>query len=202
MIPVGYIYKRVIVRPDWLKAEAIFDIFSLSNCISDDFADYINYWKHNGYWLFNSPEAIEEIATNEGIDLSGTTLFYYEAYEYEFDEDSNKWSAFTPEPAFVTEVLAPMDKHLEGFDVATFSAHTSPECSPLSCNSLATAIPVNTHCLFNTFAEAKGALEGGLFKNSEPGPYRIFAVYTVGNDPENHSPKPAERAAQPALARR
>jgi hypothetical protein len=196
MIPVGYIYKKVVARPDWLKADAVFDIYSLSNCISEDFADYINYWKHNGYWLFNSPQVIEDIAKNEGVDLSGTTLFYYEAYEYEFDEDTKEWSAFTPEPSFVTDVQVPMDKHLEGFDVTTFTAHTSPECSPLSCNSLATTIPVNEHCLFNTFAEAKEALEGGLFQNSEPGPYRIFAVYTPGNGLTNHSTGPAHKAAQ------
>jgi hypothetical protein len=180
MIPVGYMYKRVAVRPDWLKVvDTVHDVYSLCNCISDDFADYINYWKHNGYWLFNSPEVIEEIATNENIDLSDTTLFYYEAYEYEFDEKSNKWTVFTPEASFVTNVRVPMDKRLEGFDVATFFVHTSPECSPLSCNLLAAEIPVNEHCLFNTFEEAKEAIECGLFKNSEPGPYRIFAIYTV-----------------------
>jgi hypothetical protein len=32
---------------------------------------------------------------------------------------------------------------------------------------------------FKTFAEAKEALEAGIFENSEHGPYRIFAVYTV-----------------------
>jgi hypothetical protein len=196
MIPAGYMYKRVVVRPDWLKAEAVFDVYSLSSCISDYFADYINYWKHNGHWLFDSPQVIEDIAKNEGIDLSGTFLFYYETYEYEFDEDSKEWSAFTPEPSFVTDVQVPLDKHLEGFDVTAFTGHTSPECSPLSCNSLATTIPVNEHCLFNTFAEAKEALEGGLFKNSEPGPYRIFAVYTVGNGLTNHSTGPAHKIAQ------
>lgn len=192
MIPVGYICKKVAARPDWLKADAVFDVYSLSNCISEDFGDYINYWKHNGYWLFDSPQVIENIAKNEGIDLSGTTLFYYEAYEYEFDEESREWSAFTPEPSFVTDVQVPMDKHLEGFDVTTFTVHTSPECSPLSCNSLATTIPVNEHCLFNTFADAKEAVEGGLFQNSEPGPYRIFAVYTPGNGLPSHSTGPAQ----------
>jgi hypothetical protein len=179
MIPVGYMYKRVVVRPDWLKADAVRDIYSLSNCISDDFAGYINYWKHNGYWLFDSPQVIEEVSVNQGIDLSGTTLFYYEAYEYEFNDNSNEWSTFKPEPSFETSVCVPTDKHLEGYDVATFCVHASPECSPLSCNSLATDIPVNAHCLFTTFEEAKAAIERGLFKNSEPGPYRIFAVYTA-----------------------
>ncbi|MDD1617637.1 MAG: hypothetical protein CG439_2728, partial [Methylococcaceae bacterium NSP1-2] len=98
MIPVGYMYKRVETKPDWLAAETVFDVYSLSACVSDDFADYIKYWKHNGYWLFNSPEIIREIAANENIDLLGTTLFYYEVYEYEFDKDSKKWLLFMPDP--------------------------------------------------------------------------------------------------------
>jgi hypothetical protein len=179
MIPIGYMLKKVESKPDWLKAEAVQDIYSLSGCVSEDFADYINYWKHNGYWLFNSPQVIENLAKSESIDLTGTTLFYYEAYEYEFDEDGKKWSEYSPEKEFPTEVLEPSDKQLEGFDVTTFRANTNPECSPLSCNSLATDIKVNEHCLFNTFQEAKEALEKGFFKNSEPGPYRIFAVYTT-----------------------
>ena len=91
------------------------------------------------------------------------------------------------DPRLLTDIQVPIDKHLEGFDVTTFTAHTSPECSPLSCNHLATTIQVNRHCLFNTFEEAKEALEGGLFENSESGPYRIFAVYTLGTGLTNGS---------------
>ena len=171
MIPAGYMYKRVAIRPDWLEAEAVRDIYSLSNCVSNDFTDYINYWKHNGYWLFNSPETIEKISADE--------LFYYEVHEYEYNDESSQWISFAPEPSFGTDVRAPANKHLEGFDVTTFYAHTSPEHSPLSCNSLASEIPVNEHCLFNTFQEEKEAIERGLFKDSEHGPYRIYSVYTV-----------------------
>ncbi|MGE5840429.1 MAG: hypothetical protein ACM34H_10875 [Deltaproteobacteria bacterium] len=190
-------HKKVVARPDWLKIDTVFDVYSVSSCISEDFADYINYWKHNGYWFFNSPQVIEDIARNQTIDLVGMTLFYYEAYEYEFDEDSKEWSAFTPEASFMTDVQVPIDKHLEGFDVVTFSARTSAECSPLSCNLLATRIPVNEHCLFNALEEAKGALERGLFQQSEPGPYRIFAVYTLGGGLTDYSSASAHKAAQP-----
>jgi hypothetical protein len=180
MIPVGYMYKRVASKPDWIQAEGVADIYSLSRCVSDDFTDYINFWKHNGYWLFDSPRIIEEIARDEGIDLSDATPFYYEAYDYEYDEDTKTWTAFSPEPDFVTNVQVPQVKRLEGFDVATFSVRTSPECSPLSCCGLATELPVNEHCLFHTLEEAREALESGAFDNSEPGPFRIFAVYTIG----------------------
>ena len=51
MIPVGYMAKRVCKKPDWLKAPQVTDIFSVSGHVSKDFADYVDYWKHNGYFF-------------------------------------------------------------------------------------------------------------------------------------------------------
>lgn len=177
MLPAGYMRKRVASNSEWLQADAVVDIYSVSNCLSNDFADYINFWRHNGYWLFDSPSIIEEISRTANIDLTDTTLFYYEVYEFEYDGDKAQWAAFGPDPSFAAEVQAPIDMQLEGFDVVTFSAHANPECSPLSCCALAKNLSVNRHCLFPTFAEAKEAIERGLFNNSEPGPYRILSVY-------------------------
>lgn len=171
--------KRVSGKPDQLKADNVIDIYSVSRCMSKDFADYINYWKHNGYWLFNSPEVIETVARDNSIDLSGTKLFYYEVYEPEFHEDEKAWRPFAPESSFTTNVTVPKEKILEGYDVPTFLCGNAPECSPLSCNSLAAEIPANPHCLLDSFSEAKRSLENGSFNDSEPGPFRIFAVYSV-----------------------
>lgn len=171
-------FKKVVEKPAWLEAGDVVDVYSVSGCISKTFADYINYWKHNGYWLFDTPGIMVSLAKAENIELSGTTLFYYEVYEYEFNDASKEWVSFAPEETFVTDVQFPEDKHLQGFDVANFAVHTKPECSPLSCNSLAATIPVNQHCLFSTFEEARNAIEQGLFENSEPGPFRVFAIYT------------------------
>lgn len=113
------------------------------------------------------------------IYLSETKFFYYEVYELEFDEVKRKWNHFNPEPSFQTNVVIPKEKHLEGYDVVTFSGRTTPECSPLSCNSLSDKIQTNKYCLLNSFEEAKTSLERGTFSNSEPGPYRIFAVYSL-----------------------
>lgn len=179
MIPVGYMAKHVETRPDWLKSNRVTDVYSVSNCISDDFADYINYWKHNGYWLFNSPESIQAVVEEHSLDLTDTKLFFYEAYELEYDEDEKSWNPYTPESSFETHVIQPAAKELEGYDVVTFCVHTSPECSPLSCNSLASVIETNEHCLLPTFEKARALLEEGKFENSEPGPYKIFAVYSV-----------------------
>jgi hypothetical protein len=175
--------KKVANRPDWIKANHVNNIFSASGCISEVFADYINFWKHNGYWLFDSPEIIEEIAVEEKIDLSKNTLFYYEAYEMEFNDKLYSWSVFAPVIGFKTNIILPIEKQLRGFDVCTFSCGNKPECSPLSCNSLSETLAVNEHCLFDTFKEAKEAIESGRFNNSEPGPYRILAVYTTIHNP-------------------
>ena len=87
MRPLGYLYKRVAARPDWIKARHVSDIYSLSGCVSGNFADYINYWKHNGFWLFDSPKVIESLATEHSISLEGLKLFYYEAHVKEFEEE-------------------------------------------------------------------------------------------------------------------
>lgn len=178
MLPAGFIAKKVETRPQWLNAQGVADLYSVSGCLSEYFCDYVRYWKHNGFWLFDNPAAITEIAAAESIDLSGHRLFYYEVYEQEFDADDRCWRSFEPEKSFTTHVEPPGAKRLEGYDVVTFSAETSPECSPLSCNSLAQKIPVNAHCLLPSLEDAIRLLEAGAFDNAEPGPYRIFAVYS------------------------
>jgi hypothetical protein len=176
MIPAGYMAKRVH-KPKGFRVDGIADVYSVSGCVNTDFADYIGYWKHNGYWLFDSPEIIRAVAQENSIQLDGTFLFYYEVYEMEFD--GKTWSPYLAEPSFPTNVIAPQGKVLEGFDVVTFHAKNAPEHSPLSCNGIAEEIRTNQHCLLESFAEAYDRLSGGAFNNAEPGPYRIFAVYSV-----------------------
>jgi hypothetical protein len=178
MIPVGYMGKRVARRPGWLAAAGVEDIYSVSGCVSPHFADYVPYWKHNGYWFFDTVEAIQSLARAQSIDLAGCQIFYYEVFEQEFDDRTRHWQAFVPEEAFRTAVRAPAAKRLEGYDVVTFSAHTGPECSPLSCNGLAASIRTNRHCLLISLKEATECIESGALGDSEPGPLRVFAVYS------------------------
>lgn len=177
MLSAGYLAKRVAQLPARLPVDRVSSIFSVSGCISKNFADYVGFWKHNGYWLFDSPEIIIHIARQNNIDLGGTELFFYEVSELQFN--SGEWTSFEPESSFATNVSAPEAKVLEGYDVVTFHLQTSPECSPLSCNSLASQVETNSRCLLESFEEARTLLEDGAFNHSEPGPYRIFAVYSV-----------------------
>lgn len=180
MIPLGYMYKRVAPRTEWLRAPQVNDIYSLSGCVSEFFDhDYVTAWRHNGYWLYDSPSVLQEVAARRGISLDGLKLFYYEAYDREYAERQDGWRSYSPESSFETKISAPTNKKLEGFDVVTFAAGTSPECSPLSCNSSAERLPTNEHCLFQTFEEARLAIESKRLHPCEPGPYRIVAVYSI-----------------------
>ena len=178
MIPAGYMLKRVVPAPDWVGTPGC-EIYSVSGCISEHFADYIPHWRHNGYWLFDSPRVLRALASGLGVERSGLTLFYYEVFEREYHESDRRWAPFAPEPSFQTDVQAPSAAQIEGYDVVTFSVGTSPECSPLSCCSLAARAAVNRRCLFDSFDRAREALERGLFDHSEPGPFRVFSVHSV-----------------------
>ncbi len=176
MIPLGYMAKFVVTRSEWLKAPQVSKIYSVSACISEDFGKWVDAWRHNGYWFFDSPQVIAGIAAERKIDLHGTTLFYYEGFETEYDPETG-WVPYQPEPSFPLHVLLPAAKILCGFDVVTFHSGSAPECSPLSCNGLAAELKVNEFCLLPSLEETMAALEAGHFNNSEPGPYRIIAVY-------------------------
>jgi len=179
MKPIGYMAKRVVTKPDWLKTNKVDDILSVSGCVSEDFADWINYWKHNGYWFFDSPDVIVSLADEHDLDLSQARWFYFEAYEKEFDEDSGEWRNFDPEASFATCIVVPENMKLMGYDIITFSCGTSAECSPLSCNHVAKEVKVNRHCLLDSFEAAMSFVDTKAYLGGEPGPYRIFAVYEV-----------------------
>ena len=104
VIPAGYMAKRVVARPEWLKAEGVRDIYSVSQCCSKDVidtrADYVNEFRHNSYWLIDSPEIIRQLGRTHSVDLAGSVLFYYEILELEYDEEDAEWIPFTPDPPF------------------------------------------------------------------------------------------------------
>jgi hypothetical protein len=179
MTPAGYIAQRVVKRPDWIKAPQVEDVYSVSGCVSNNFADSIKHWKHKGYWLFDSVHTIQSLAKDQSIALNDCKFFSYEAFEEEFNDETEKWQSFGPDDGFKTSVAVPARKRLEGYDVVTYSVHTSPECSPLSCNNLAATIETNRRCLLGSFEEASARIQGHDCDDSEPGPFRILAVYIL-----------------------
>ena len=171
--------KRVVLRPEWLDAPKVIDICAVSKCVSNDFCDYINYWKHNGFWFFDTPIDIRNVAFENGIDISDTTLFYYRGHPQQFDNDSNVWIDYSADADLPTNVLPPLDEKFLGFDVVTYSVQNAPECSPLSCNHLASKLHVNKHCLIESLDYAVDCIENGAFIYCEPGPFRIISVNSL-----------------------
>ena len=183
MIPAGFMCKAVVQAPEWVGAPRGAQVYSVSGCISECFDDYIPFWRHNGFWFFDRPEILDDLARSNGVDLSTSTLFYYEMLEEEYDEDGGRWVRLPDDLPFPTDVQPPSTRELAGFDVVSYSGGTSPECSPLTCNALAPVVGVNRYCLLDSLEDARAALEARRFDRSEPGPFRILAVYTVPPKP-------------------
>lgn len=180
MIPVGYMYKKVIKNPDFLKSAFVEDVYSVSGCISEDFYDdWFNEWKHNGNWLFDAPEIMVQIASEKGIDLSTMKLFFYKSSDKQWDEFKEVWEEYQPENSLITDVKLPKKMTLEGYDIVSFFCQSRAECSPLSCYSLSKSFSVNKNCLLATYEEAISVLKSGVLRDCAEGAYRIFEVYSV-----------------------
>ena len=179
MFELGYMANQIASRPDWLAAPNVQDIFAVSNCVSEDFCDYVNFWQHNGFWFFDSPDIVRKTAAENAIDLTDSTLVYYRRYEQQFDGDTKRWERFSADPDVVTNVSVPNERELIGYDVVCYSMQNSPECSPLSCNHDAERLNVNPHCLIDSLDYAIDCLQHGAFDDGEPGPFRIVAVHRV-----------------------
>ena len=74
--------------------------------------DYLS--EHTGNWFFDSREVIEAVAREDGAELRGASLFFYEVYEQEFDEIEQTWAESGPDRSFPTQVIVPPEKVLDG----------------------------------------------------------------------------------------
>lgn len=179
MIPAGYMAKEIFTTADKSISPDVKDVYSVSGCLSRNFVWNKPVFKHNGYYFFDTPEIIRDIAGEYDIDLSEATLFYYEVYHKQYNYDKARWESFAPDESFETNVMLPKQKKLEGYDVASFYLEQGPEHSYLSCNYMASRIKTNEHCLLEDFTETLTYVENEHFNYCEPGPSRIFSVYTV-----------------------
>ena len=185
MIPAGYLLKRIVPWPEGRKASNVLDVCSVSNCVNDDLVDIEGIWEHNSFGVANNPELLWRLAREGNIDTADAQLFFYEAYELEIESENwleslPRWRPLTPVPSGKIEpslATIPPNKVLLGYDVVVFGDYL--EHSPLSCNGVATTVPVNAHCLFDNLDQAKEAIEGGQFNGSEPGIYKIYSVHRV-----------------------
>jgi hypothetical protein len=189
VIPAGYLLKRVLPPPGWLKpgVSHVTAVCSVADCVNDNVLQPQEKWRHNSFGVSNTAEDLRLLACEEGVETADAQLFYYTAYELELESDgwtfdTEGWRPRSPAPSAAVPdcVNEPSSDALTllGYDVVVFGDFL--EHSPLSCNSIATDVPVNEYCLFNDLAEARSAIDEGKFGGGcEEGLYTIFSVSIV-----------------------
>lgn len=186
MIPAGYLLKRVAPPPGWLPGPHIVDVCSVSDCVNENVVELQKSWLHNGFGLANNPEMLMQ-AAQAGEQGEDPALFYYEVFEQEVESDGwsvdpTSWrpvstlrSASIENRVIVPEAGA---VRLLGYDVVV--SNDFLEHSPLSCNSVASELGANAHCLFDTFEQAQRAIsQGGFGGGCEDGTFRIMSVSLI-----------------------
>ena len=178
MIPVGYLRKKITARPEWLDVPVAANVVAVSDCVMMSVVDKFALGGFNGWYFYDSPSALDELLRAQEIDFDGTLVLYIEVFDQAYDGEPHAWIPL-PGSDGPVNVQTPARSALLGYDVCSFSMGNAPECSGLSCNSIAQHVEVNEQGLFASLEKAKAALERGFFDRSEPGPLRIFAIYSV-----------------------
>ena len=189
MIAAGYLLKRIGPPPGWLVSRSIHikDVSSVADCVNDNVVDVQEAWQHKSFGLANTPDTLKGLAAEKGLDTEGAVLLYYTAYEYELPSDgwtfdALEWRARTPAPSSsvpdAVERPSEGETTLLGCDVVVFEDYLSH--SPLSCNSVASELSVNEHCLLDDLEDAVRAIDAGAFGGGcEEGVYTVFSVHRV-----------------------
>jgi hypothetical protein len=127
-ILIGYLPKRTIKRPEWLKAD-VEEICSASECSSSGPDGWVNQWKHNELFLFDSAEIAASIVPD--ADGAAYDLYAFRLYPIRFADGA--WQPYVIHELQVVP-LSDEDTFL-GFDAVSKSCGSTFECSPLSCNN-------------------------------------------------------------------
>ena len=176
-IDAGYFAKRVKPRPEHLPASGVREICSVSECLSPGAQDWIASWRHNSLGWFNTVADAVRVVPEE--QRGEYRLFAYRIHPEVF-RGRDRRPLVVPDD--VRPDAVPAGFRSIGFDSASRSsdAGLSLECSPLSCNGLATELPVNEHCLFQTIDDAIAGAIRFAIEQPEPGDYYVLEVLEGG----------------------
>ena len=172
MIDAGYFVKRIEPRPTSIEAPHVREICSVSHCISGGPHNWLDLWLHNGLGWCNRPaDALGAIRDSPG----SFRLFAYRLHAEAFSEQG-RGSFVVPDdvrPEPIDDSFCRL-----GFDAV--SGHLGVvlgfECSPLSCNYLASEIEVNEFCLFSDLEQAIVGAGRFAVEQPEPGDYYVVEV--------------------------
>ena len=173
---IGYFPKRTLKRPDWLKAVSVNEVCSVSTCVSDAPARWIEQWQHNQMWVYDSLELAWGVVPN-GV-RGEFDLYAYQLFPVQFEEGQQQPFEIPPLR------IAPLPPSFErlGFDIVSRSCGSSFECSPLSCNHMAEQVSVNRYCLVDSADVAFRLAAEFEADGCEPGPYFVVEVWRQKHD--------------------
>jgi len=173
MIDAGYSRKRIVTRPKEIDAPQVREVCSVSEHISSGPDDWEESWIHNEFGWFNSIADATRVVPEP--DRPAYRLFAYRVAPHVYRGGD---CIDLQIPANVRPVPIPVDFVSLGFDAVSKSDASvlGFECSPLSCNYLASEIPTNEFCLFQSAEAASAGAERFSRGGAEPGDYYVIQV--------------------------
>jgi hypothetical protein len=168
---IGYFPKKVVGRPDWLKADRVTAIRSVSDCVSKGPDGWIQHWTHNEMYVYSTIGAA--MALIPKADLENYELHAYRILPLKWDDGKEIPVIF---PVMNIEPL-PMAFQSVGFDVVSIEDGVAGfGHSPLSCNRMAQEIKTNADCLLDDISIARRCALDFSVGDVEPGPYYVVEV--------------------------
>ena len=167
---IGYFPKTSPIPPAWLHPSHVREICSVSHCVALPPPDWIEHWRHNDFFFFNTIADAESIVPPGAV---GYHIFAYRLLLITFSEGRQ-----TPIPAPILP-LEPLPSSFVSLGFDAVSKYCTPyfECSPLSCNGALAKYAVNEYCLFASPEEAVVAATLWSAKDvMEPGDYFVLEV--------------------------
>ena len=167
---IGYTAKRITPRPEKFEPDTVIEIASVSNCIAERPTGWLEQWKHNEWFVYDTPDLARQVARNVGA--FDWPIVAYFVLPVRFDPVGEV-------PLHIPTTATPLPSYFErlGWDVVSKSITPEFECSPLSCNGLAIDMPVNSVCLLSSVDEAIALARRCAHEQPEPGSYFVVEVW-------------------------
>lgn len=174
---IGYLPKRFTPREEWLFAEKVEEICSVSNCIAQRPEGLVQHWKHNDWWLYDSPALAWKLVSSE--ERGKQRMYGYLLFPIEFRQ--GKQSPLNLPPGEAVALTPDFEKL--GYDVVSLVQGNDFAHSPLSCNHVASGVPTNRYCLLEDLEAALQLAEMCEADGCEPGPYGVVEVWRFTGQP-------------------
>lgn len=170
-ILIGYFAKRTLKNPADFKTKGVEEVCSVSTCLSKAPEGWLEHSLHNELGIYDTPElAIYVVPEPVRHEFE---LFAYRIFPFQFI--NGQMQPFAP-PELPVEPLSLSFERL-GYDVVNRDRNGNFECSPLSCNHMATHFSVTRLCLLKDADVAFGLATGLKKGQCKPGPYFVIEVW-------------------------